>query len=138
LTERLSFLQRHSPSPSKKDRAPKWPLCELSIIKATQATPLSNKKSTFALLHSDAGTAAILCNKLDAGFFHGPLNSFSNIVGHGRALSVAPLETLNSWQRAFRRFRQLRLGPAQQRAGSSNLFDRNHQKLLDTFWIIRL
>jgi hypothetical protein len=85
-----------------------------------------NKKSAFAPLHSDACAAAILRNELSAGFFHGPLNSFSNIVGHGGALSVAPLETLDRRQRTLRRFRQLRLGPAQQRAGGSKLFDRNH------------
>ena len=62
----------------------------------------------------------------DAGFLQGPLNSVSDIVGHKRALPVIPFETLNSRQRTLRRFRQLRLGPAQQRAGGSNLFDRNH------------
>jgi hypothetical protein len=103
-----------------------------------RATPLFNKKSAFAPLHSDTGTAAILSNELNAGFLQGSLNSVSNIVGHRGALSVIPFETLDSRQRALRRFRQLRLGPAQQPAGSSNLFDRNHQKRLDTFWIIRL
>ena len=97
---------------------------------------LLNKKSALALLHSDTGTAAILRNELNAGFLQGPLNSVSNIVGHRGALSVIPFETLDRRQRALRRFRQPRLGPAQQPAGSSNLFDRNHQKSLDTFWII--
>jgi hypothetical protein len=91
-----------------------------------RATPLFNKKSAFALLHSDTCAAAILRNELNAGFLQGPLNSISDIVGHGGALSVAPPETLNRRQRTLRRFRQLRLGPAQQRAGGSNLFDRNH------------
>jgi hypothetical protein len=31
-----------------------------------RATPLFNKKSAFAPLHSDARAAAVLCNKLDA------------------------------------------------------------------------
>jgi hypothetical protein len=101
------------------------------------ATPLFNKKSALALLHSNTGTAAILRNELDAGFLQGPLNSVSNIFRHRGALSVIPFETLDRRQRALRRFRQLRLGPAQQPAGSSNLFDRNHQKGLDPFWIIR-
>jgi hypothetical protein len=95
------------------------------------------KKSALALLHSDACAAAILRDELDARFLQGPLNSFSNIVGHGGALSVIPFETLDRRQRALRRFRQPRLGPAQQPAGSSNLLDRNHQKSLDPFWIIR-
>jgi hypothetical protein len=101
------------------------------------ATPLFNKKSALALLHSDAGTAAILRDELNARFLQGPLNSVSNIFRHRGALSVIPFETLDRRQRALSRFRQLRLGPAQQPAGSSNLFDRNHQKGLDPFWIIR-
>jgi hypothetical protein len=40
-----------------------------------RATPLFNKKSAFAPLHSDACAAAILRNELNAGFFHGPPNS---------------------------------------------------------------
>ena len=100
------------------------------------ATPLFNKKSALAPLHSDACAAAIFRNELDAGFLQGPLNSFSDIFRHRGALSVIPFETLDRRQRARRRFRQLRLGPAQQPPGSSNLLDRNHQKGLDPFWII--
>ena len=36
-----------------------------------RATPLFNKKSALALLHSDTGTAAILRNELNAGFLQG-------------------------------------------------------------------
>ncbi|MEA2346198.1 MAG: hypothetical protein QOF63_4367 [Thermoanaerobaculia bacterium] len=91
-----------------------------------RATPLFNKKSALALLHSDTGAAAILRNELNAGFLQGPPNGFSNIVGHRGTLPVIPFETLDSRQRALRGLRQLRLGPGQQRAGGSNLFDSNH------------
>jgi hypothetical protein len=97
------------------------------------ATPLFNRQSAPAFLQSDAGTAAILRNELNAGFLQSPLNRVLNIVGHGGALSVIPFETLDRWQGARRRLRQLRLRPAQQRAGSSNLFDRYHQKVLTLF-----
>src|SRR4051794_25709171 len=36
-----------------------------------RATPPFNKKSPLALLHSDAGAAAILRDELDAGFLQG-------------------------------------------------------------------
>jgi hypothetical protein len=71
------------------------------------ATPLFNKKSALAPLHSDACAAAIFRNELDAGFLQGPLNSFSDIFRHRGALSVIPFETLDRRQRARRRFRQL-------------------------------
>jgi hypothetical protein len=93
-----------------------------------RATPLFNKKSALALLHSDTGTAAILGNELNAGSLQSALNSVSDIVGHGGALSVIPFKTLDRRQGALSRFRQPRLGPAQQPAGSSNLFDRNHHR----------
>jgi hypothetical protein len=48
-----------------------------------RATPPFNKKSAFALLDSDTGTAAILRNELNAGFLQGPLNSVPDIVGEG-------------------------------------------------------
>src|ERR1041385_1492358 len=127
------FIRNAAPFEELAERWAYWTLRSC----AQRATPLFNKKSALALLHSDTGTAAILRNELNAGFLQGPLNSVSNIVGHGGTLSVIPFETLDRRQRALRRFRQLRLGPAQQPAGSSNLFDRNHQKGLDPFWIIR-
>src|SRR4051812_41764103 len=78
-----------------------------------RATPLFNQKSALALLHSDAGPAAVLRNELNAGFLQGPLNSVPDIVGYRGALSVVPFETFDRRQRALRRFRQLRLGQAQ-------------------------
>jgi hypothetical protein len=53
--------------------------------------PHAQKKSASALLHPDAGTAAILRDELDAGLLNGFLNGFPNVVGHCRAFSMLAL-----------------------------------------------